>query len=165
MTISMIQSALKMTAAITDTKSVPNTVQQRVAQAWQASPGGASPTTEKKEPGLQLSTKEQAAIDEFIEKMRTTDMKKKEEKRELFSMLNKKLISLSSAERVSFMTGLSVTIKDSEVPGDETLLKEKFNPVYSLYLANDMFLTQMKEEIFSKMGKVPNEDDDDSNEF
>lgn len=165
MTISMIQSALKMTAAITDTKSVPNTVQQRVAQAWQANPGGTTLATGKKESGLQFSTKEQAAIDEFIEKMRTTDMTKKEEKKALFGMLNRKLISLSSKERVSFLSGLEATIKNSEVPGDETLLKEKFNPVYSLYIANDMFLTQMKEEIFSKMGEVPNEDDEDSNEF
>ncbi|WP_227739359.1 hypothetical protein [Yersinia artesiana] len=165
MTISMIQSALKMTAAITDTKSVPNTVQQRVAQAWQASPGGTSPATEKKEPGLQLSTKEQAAIDEFIEKMRTTDMQNKEEKKALFGMLNRKLISLSSTERERFLIGLNETIKQSEVPGDETLLKEKFNPTYAMYIGNGMLLNQMKEEVFSKMGKAPDEDDAESDEI
>lgn len=160
MTISMIHSALKMTAAITDTKSVPNTAQQRVAQAWQTSPAGKTSSTEKKEPERQLSTQEQAAIDEFVENMRAT-----QDKRALFGMLNRKLMSLSSAERISFLTGLEVTIKNSEVPGDETLLSEKFKPAYAMYIANDMFLTQMKEEIFSKMGKVPDEDDDDSNEF
>ncbi|CNK23576.1 Uncharacterised protein [Yersinia aldovae] len=162
MTISMINSTLKMAAALTDAKPVAhsNNVQQRVAQAWQGNPAGKTPAMQKQESAPQFSAKEQSAIDDFVESLRTT-----EDKKALFGLLNKKLMSLSSAERVKFLTGLNMTIKNSEVPGDDALLKEKFNPAYAMYIGNGMLLNQMKEEVLSKMGKVPDEDDEDPDEI
>ena len=162
MTISMIHSTLEMATALTDAKPVAhsNNVQQRVAQAWQDNPAGKMAATEKKGSTQQTTATEQSAIDDFIDSLRTTH-----DKKALFGMLNRKLISLSPAERTTFITRLSSTLNASAVPGDETLLKEKFNPAYALYIANGMFLTQMKEELFSKMGKAPDEDDEESDEI
>ena len=162
MSISMIHSALKMTATVPYVKSVShsnNNVQQRVAQAWQDNPAGKI-STEKNGSALQPSTTGQSAIDDFVESLRTT-----QDKKALFGLLNRKLISLSSTERTTFITGLVATLNTSEVPGDHTLLKEKFDPAYAMYIANNMLLTQMKEEVFSKMGRVPDEDDEESDEI
>ncbi|HHA0034266.1 TPA: hypothetical protein ACOEXB_000921 [Yersinia enterocolitica] len=162
MTISMIHSTLKLAAALTDAKPVShsNTIQQRVAQAWQDNPAGKIPATEKKASAQHTSATEQSAIDDFVESLRTT-----QDKKALFGLLNRKLMSLSSAERKTFMNRLVATLDTSEVPGDETLLKEKFNPAYAMYIAHDMLLNQMKEEVFSKMGRVPDEDDEEPDEI
>ncbi|HEN3279057.1 TPA: hypothetical protein U5D21_000831 [Yersinia enterocolitica] len=153
-----------MTAMISDAKPVApaNTIHQRVAQAWQDNPVGKSSTMEKKESAStpQLSAEEQSGIDDFIEGLRTT-----EDKRGLFGLLNKKLMSLSKSERIKFVTGLETTLETSTVPGDETLLKEKYNPAYAMYIANDMLLGQLKEQVFSQMGKIPNEDDEEQDEI
>ncbi|HDL6961232.1 TPA: hypothetical protein PXM28_000441 [Yersinia enterocolitica] len=151
-----------MATALTDAKPVAhsNNVQQRVAQAWQDNPAGKMPATEKKGSTQQTTATEQSAIDDFIDSLRTTH-----DKKALFGLLNTKLRSLPTAERMKFLSGLDSTLNASAVPGDEILLKEKFNPAYAMYIANDMLLTQMKEDVFSKMGKVPDEDDEESDEI
>lgn len=162
MTISMIHSTLKLATALTDAKPVSHssTIQQRVAQAWQGNPAGKIPATEKKETAPQPSATEQFAIDDFVDSMRTT-----QDKKALFVLLNRKLMSLSSAERTTFMGQLVATIDNSVVPGDETLLKEKFNPAFAMYTANNMLLDQLNEEVFSKMGRIPDENDEEPDEI
>ena len=162
MTISTINSALKIADTLTDAKPVSrsDSVELRIANELKSHPASNIPTTEKKESAQQFSTAEQSAIDDFIDSLRTT-----QDKKALFVLLNTKLRSLPTAERMKFLSGLDTTLKTSAVPGDETLLKEKFHPAYAMYIANDMFLTQMKEEVFSKMGQIPDENDEESDEI
>lgn len=159
MTISMLHSTVKMTATITGTEPAPHSknVHLRVAQAWQNNPVEKMPATEKNRPPaeLQFSAIEQSVIENFIESMRTT-----QDKKALFALLNKKLRSLSSAERVKFLTGLETTIKKSALPEDQILLKEKFNPAYAMYVATDMLINQLNQELLAKIGRVPDDDEE-----
>lgn len=135
-----------------------NNIHLRVAEAWQTNTSGKTAATEPNKPTdkLQISTTEQLEIDKFIESMRATT-----EKRELFALLNKKLRSLSSTERGKFIGGLIQTLKASDQPEFQDLLKEKFNPAYSMYIATDMFVNQFNQEIISKIGQIPREDDEE----
>ncbi|EEQ11875.1 hypothetical protein ymoll0001_4630 [Yersinia mollaretii ATCC 43969] len=105
---------------------------------------------------------EQSDINKFIESLRTTP-----EKRKLFALLNNKLRSLSSTEREKFISGLVQTLKASEQPEDQNLLKEKFNPAYSMYISSGILINQLNQESLAKIGQAPREDDeeDDSDEI
>ncbi|CNK61253.1 hypothetical protein [Yersinia enterocolitica] len=160
MTISTIHSTLKMAAAISDAKPVPpaNNIHQRVAQAWQDNPVVKVAVTEKKEPtdAPQLSAIEQSDIDDFVGNLRMI-----QDKKDLFVLLKKKLNSLPTAERKQFIAQLVTTLKASELSEDKALLKEKFNPAYSMYLAANMIIGQLNQQSLDTMGKVPTEDDGD----
>ena len=137
-----------------------DSAEQRIAKELKNHPASNMPAAEETKPALQFSAAEQSAIDDFIDSLRTT-----QDKKALFVLLNQKLRSLPTAERMKFLSGLDTTLKTSAVPGDEILLKEKFNPAYAMHIANEMLLTQLKEEIFSKMGQVPDENDEESDEI
>ncbi|CRY18283.1 hypothetical protein [Yersinia enterocolitica] len=160
MTISTIHSTLKMAAAISDAKPVPaaNTIQQRVAQAWQDNPAGKVTVTEKKEPTdtPPLSAIAQSDIDDFVGNLRMT-----QDKKDLFVLLKKKLNSLPAAERKQFIAKLVTTLKASELPEDKALLTEKLNPAYSMYISASMIIGQLNQQSLDKMGKIPTEDDGD----
>lgn len=135
-----------------------NNIHHRVTKAWQAN---VSSTPEaKKENKLNIQPKasaiEQSTIDKFIESMHSTH-----EKKDLFILLSKQLRGLSAAEREKFISGLVSTLKTSEQPRDQTLLKEKFNPAYSMYIAGGIFVNQMNQESLSKIGQMPKDEDDD----
>ncbi|CNK33338.1 Uncharacterised protein [Yersinia mollaretii] len=141
-----------------------NPIHLRVAEAWQANTSGKTAVTERNKPTdkLQISTTEQLEIDKFIENLRATS-----EKKELFVLLSKKLRGLSSTERETFIRGLVQTLKASEQPEDQNLLKEKFNPAYSMYISSGILINQLNQESLAKIGQAPHEDDeeDDSDEI
>lgn len=135
-----------------------NNIHLRVAEAWQTNTSGKTAATEQNKPTdkPQISEMEQSDINKFIESLRATP-----EKRELFALLNNKLRSLSSIEREKFISGLVQTLKASEQPEDQNLLKEKFNPAYSMYIASGILINQLNQESLAKIGQVPREDDDE----
>lgn len=141
-----------------------NSVQQRMTQAWQnrtasvTEAAGTKPTTKPTET-VELTAGEKAAITAFIESLRAAP-----KKQDAFILLNKKLSSLSGEKREKFLVGIMQTLKNSEIPEDNILLKEKFNPAYSMYIAKGMLVTQLNEQSFAKIGQVPSEDDDDDDE-
>ncbi|QKJ05260.1 hypothetical protein HRD69_07290 [Yersinia mollaretii ATCC 43969] len=141
-----------------------NNIHLRVAEAWQANTSGKTAVTErnKSTDKPQISEMEQSDINKFIESLRTTP-----EKRKLFALLNNKLRSLSSTEREKFISGLVQTLKASEQPEDQNLLKEKFNPAYSMYISSGILINQLNQESLAKIGQAPREDDeeDDSDEI
>ncbi|WP_162301863.1 hypothetical protein [Yersinia hibernica] len=147
-----------MITTTTDAKPVPrhDNIQLRVAQAWQEN------TMEKNTPTAesQLSAMGQSDVSEFIESLRTT-----QDKQALFVLLNQKLRSLPSIEREKFITELVGAIKNSELPEDKNLLKEKFNPAYSMYISADIFANQLNQESLAKMGKMPDSDDEESDDI
>ncbi len=151
-----------MAAAITNQEPVPhNNIHLRVTEAWQKNIAGkiAAPVGNKLTEQPQVSTLEQSAIDKFIENMHATSAKK-----DLFVLINKKLRSLSAIEREKFINGLVQTLKTSEFTKDQTLLKEKFNPAYSMYIATDILVNQLNQESLSKIGQAPREDDEDDSD-
>lgn len=156
--MSILHSTLKTITTTTDAKPAPHghNIQQQVAQAWQNNKMGKNtPTGESP-----LPTMGQSDITEFIESLRNA-----QDKKTLFVLLNNKLSSLPSKEREKFITGLVTAIKASELPEDKTLLKEKFNPAYSMYIATGIFANQLNQESLAKMGQIPNDDDDESDEI
>ncbi|WP_051144547.1 hypothetical protein [Yersinia massiliensis] len=164
MTITTLHSALKIAAA-PNSKPEPNSnnIHLRIRQAWQGNASEKTETAKTNQPNVQpkISATEQSTIDKFIESMHSTH-----EKKDLFILLSKQLRGLSAAEREKFISGLVSTLKTSEQPRDQTLLKEKFNPAYSMYIAGGIFVNQMNQESLSKIGQMPkDEDDDDSDEI
>lgn len=135
-----------------------NNIHLRVAGAWQTNTSGKTVATEQNKPTdkLQISATEQVEIDKFIEILRATS-----EKKELFVLLSKKLRSLSSTERGKFIGGLIQTLKESDQLEDQNLLKEKANPAFSRYFIADTYINEFNQEIISKIGQVPREDDDE----
>ncbi|MDN0112180.1 hypothetical protein [Yersinia mollaretii] len=160
MTITTLHSTLKMTATLPNSEPArqSNNIHLRVAGAWQTNTSGKTAATEQNKPTdkLQISATEQVEIDKFIESLRATP-----EKKEIFVLLNKKLRSLSSTERGKFIGGLVQTLKASDQPEVQDLLKEKFNPAYSMYIATDILVNQINQESLSKIGQAPREDDDE----
>lgn len=147
-------------ATVQNSKPAPqsNNIHLRVTKAWQENVSSTSEAMKLNQPNVQpkISTSEQSAINKFIENLHAT-----QEKKDLFLLLSKQLRGLSAAEREKFISGLVSTLKTSEQPRDQTLLKEKFNPAYSMYIASGMFVTQINQELLAKFGQVPKDDDDD----
>lgn len=135
-----------------------NNTHLRVAEAWQTNTSGRTAITEKNKltDMPKISETEQLEIDKLIEIMHATS-----EKKELFVLLNKKLRSLSSAKRENFITVLLGTLDKSERPEDQVLREEKVNPAFSMYFVADMYINEFNQEILSKIGQVPREDDDE----
>ncbi len=149
-----------MTAALPNSEPArqSNNIHLRVAEAWQTNTSGNTAATEPNKPTdkLPISATEQLEFDKFIESLRTTS-----EKKALFVLLSKKLRGLSSTERGKFIGGLVQTLKASDQPELQDLLKEKFNPAYSMYIATGMFVNQLNQESLAKIGQAPREDDDE----
>ncbi len=150
-------------ATVQNSKPAPqsNNIHLRVTKAWQenvsSTPEAMKPNQLNVQP--KISASEQSAINKFIESLHAT-----QDKKDLFVLLSKQLRGLSATEHEKFIDGLLNTLKISEHPGDQTLLKEKFNPAYAMYYANSMFVTQINQDILSKFGQV-SKDDDDNDDF
>ncbi len=108
---------------------------------------------------VDLSEAEKKTIEDFIERLLTT-----QSKRETYVLLNHKLSSLSRESREKFIAGLIQELKNADSPEVEALLKEKFNPAYSMYIASGMMVAQLNEHSLENFGQVISEDDDDDDD-
>lgn len=166
MTLPLLHSVLK--TLVTMSTNLPlnnsNDVEHRVTQAWQSrtdSIGENQKTEEITSMGesVDLSEAEKKTIEDFIERLLTT-----QSKRETYVLLNHKLSSLSRESREKFIAGLIQELKNADSPEVEALLKEKFNPAYSMYIASGMMVAQLNEHSLENFGQVISEDDDDDDD-
>lgn len=161
MTIQMLHSPLKMMTSnsLSEHEPYKKNVRMQVAQAWQNKnlPTGGKVGDSQDKP--EQSQVNQAMIDAFIESLRTTT-----DKKELFGLINKQMMSLSKADKDKFLHDITQTLKGSQSSEDQDLLIEKFNPAYSRYFAVNMLNSDLNEQFRASMMKPPSfdgEDDDD----
>ncbi|MBS3050423.1 hypothetical protein [Enterobacter mori] len=134
-----------------------NATRHQIHQLWQTKTNMAEGNTalSSLEPGSTTPSDED--LTDFIESLRKEN--------NVFSLLNRLLSNQPAAARQDIITSLVQRLKDIDAQEGSNLLKDKFNPAYTMYIASGMLLSQLIEETFSKMGKTPSENDEEDDEI